>query len=237
MPETPLRLVEHYVSTQGEGPHVGVLTQFVRFAGCNLKCPLWPCDSQFAIDPKLYREEMYQRWPAELAADTKEKAKASGAVNICLTGGEPFLQNHDALFKFIKECHFEDVLKWEAFTNGTFEIPEHFFAIGVKPVMDWKLPGSGEDTWLNTRSRNLKKMATYGGSVKFTIANKEDFAVAFQVWESIVMDSGVDVFVGPVWGPDWGATDVVNLITQLKVPWRLNVQVHNFIYGAQTRGT
>jgi 7-carboxy-7-deazaguanine synthase len=237
MGEAPLRLVEHYVSTQGEGPRVGTLTQFVRFAGCNLKCPLWPCDSQFAIDPKLYREEMYQSWPNELSAVVNKKADETGARNICLTGGEPFLQNNDQLFKFIKGSHpAAQVLQWEVFTNGTFEIPDQFFAIGVKPVMDWKLPGSGEQTWINARSRNLQKMATYGGSVKFTITDETDFSTAFQVWESLVMDSGVEVFVGPAWGkvePHW----VADRIVEFKVPWRLNIQAHNYIYGAQTRGT
>jgi 7-carboxy-7-deazaguanine synthase len=232
----PLRLVEHYVSTQGEGPRVGKLTQFIRFAGCNLKCPLWPCDSQFAIDPKLYREDMYSRWPNELANDVLEKLKESGAKNLCLTGGEPFLQNHEALYRFMLDVHCENVVEWEAFTNGTFEIPEQFFLQGLRPVMDWKLPGSGEKTWESNRPRNLKRMQQYGGSVKFTISDKADFAAAFQVWESQLIDTAIEVYAGPVWGV-MEATEIVNLITEFKLPWRLNVQTHNYIYGAQTRGT
>jgi 7-carboxy-7-deazaguanine synthase len=238
-----LRLIEHYVSTQGEGPRVGTLTQFVRFAGCNLKCPLWPCDSQFAIDPKLYRSEQVMLKPWDVAEDIKKVKAQTGAFNICLTGGEPFLQNHEALLTLIRGLKGEPFM-WEAFTNGTFEIPEEFFEFGLCPVMDWKLPGSGEDTWVNARSRNLHLMQKYdAGAVKFTIANDTDFGIAMNVWDVLVKDTGVPVFAGPVWQDategvvGWGATDVVNRMTEYKVPWKLNVQVHNFIYGAQTRGT
>jgi 7-carboxy-7-deazaguanine synthase len=241
MTVTPLRVVEHYVSTQGEGPCVGYLTQFVRFAGCNLKCPTWPCDSQFAIDPKQYREEQKTLWPKEVVAQIKHLRSLTGATNVCFTGGEPFLQSHDALLEVIRTMGGEEV-NWEAFTNGTFEIPETFFQAGLEPVMDWKLPGSGEKTFVVQRSRNLRRMTNYmQGAVKFTIANEQDFNVALEVWESIVQDSNVPVFAGPVWdgaaGGGWSPTDVVDLIKKHKVPWRLNVQVHNFIYGAQTRGT
>ena len=234
-----LRLVEHYVSTQGEGPRVGRVTQFVRFAGCNLRCPLWPCDSQFAIDPALYRGEMYSQWPGELAATILQKRKDTGADNVCFTGGEPFLQQHDMLLEVLQKLKDSD-LHFEAFTNGTFEIPERFFLSGLSPVMDWKLPGSGEDTFLAERSRNFQLMNKYQqGAVKFTVADEVDFRTALAVWSMLIMDSNVPVFVGPIWDKEgaWGAKNVVDLIIEHKVPWRLNVQVHNFIYGAQTRGT
>jgi len=234
-----MRLVEHYVSTQGEGPRVGILTQFVRFAGCNLKCPSWPCDSQFAIDPKLYREEQYSRQPWELAQDIEAKYKETGASNICFTGGEPFLQPHKELISLLQRLFDGPELPWttEVFTNGTFEVPAEVFLMGTQLVMDWKLPGSGEKTWLNERSRNLVEMTKYGGVVKFTVADAEDFEVAMDVWNTVVKDSGVSVFVGPVWSDTWGATDIVELIKQYKVPWRLNIQVHQYIYGVNKRGT
>jgi 7-carboxy-7-deazaguanine synthase len=240
---TALRVVEHYTSTQGEGPEVGVLTQFVRFAGCNLKCALWPCDSEFAINPKLYRNEQYSRRGWELAADIKRMRGESGASNVCLTGGEPFLQSHDELLALLEnmrqDTDGDEMSRYyiEAFTNGTFEIPERFFELGIRPVMDWKLPGSGELTWINSRSRNLAFIAGFGGAVKFTVADEEDFGVALQVWESIVKDSHVPVFVGAVWGGTWTAKDVAALIAKYKVPWKLNVQVHQYIYGVNVRGT
>jgi 7-carboxy-7-deazaguanine synthase len=233
-----MRLIEHYVSTQGEGPRVGVLTQFVRFAGCNLKCPAWPCDTQFAIDPKLYREEQYPRQPWELAQDIEGKYKETGASNVCLTGGEPFLQKHEEIVTLLRAMQEPALVEWttEAFTNGTFEVPAEVFLMGTQLVMDWKLPGSGEKTWLEERSLNLQQMVKYGGSVKFTVTDEKDFDTALDVWGAIVKHSGVEVFVGPVWNV-MTAADVVELIKRHKVPWRLNTQVHQYIYGHNVRGT
>lgn len=234
--QVPLRLLEHYTSTQGEGPRVGVLTQFVRFAGCNLSCPLWPCDSQFAIDPKLYRDEqkLINSW--ELSPLILNVADQNGARNVCLTGGEPFLQNNEALLNLVNDLKHK--LDLEVFTNGTFEIPDAFFEAGLAPVMDWKLPGSGEKTWVASRARNVRKMNdAKQGVVKFTIGDQKDFEVAIQVFETMIQDLDVPVYAGPVWKDGWGATEVVNLITEFKVPWILNVQVHQFIYGVNTRGT
>ena len=42
-------LVEIFSSFQGEGPHVGQSTLFVRFGGCDLRCP-W-CDSPHTWQP------------------------------------------------------------------------------------------------------------------------------------------------------------------------------------------
>lgn len=232
-----LRVVEHYVSTQGEGPRTGAMTQFVRFAGCNLKCPAWPCDTPFAIDPKLYREEQKSLQPWTVAEHVKTMHRETGAFNICLTGGEPFLQNHFALETFLRGLK-DETMSFEAFTNGTFEIPEVFFdELRLHPVMDWKLPGSGEDTWVQARARNVQLMSKYeAGAVKFTVANESDFRAALDIWKVIVQDLGLPVFVGPVWGKI-EPSQIVEYIKEAKVPWYLNVQVHNYIYGAQTRGT
>ena len=236
-----LRLIEHYTSTQGEGPRVGALTQFVRFAGCNLRCPLWPCDSQFAIDPKLYRDEQRQVYPNVLAQEIIQMSKETGAQNICLTGGEPFLQNGESLEELVRVLarHSTSRFSIEAFTNGTYEIPEWAFELGIHPVMDWKLPGSGEKTFLASRSRNVRQMQRNSmGCVKFTVKDVEDFSVAVQVYETMIKDFDVPVYVGAVWSDTWGPKDVLRLMKLHKVSdWRLNVQVHNFIYGAQTRRT
>src|SRR3954453_605533 len=98
-----LRLLEPYPSTQGEGPNVGKLTQFVRFAGCNLKCPGWPCDTPFSIDPAQYRNEMQLVTARTLARSVFAEFTATGAENICLTGGEPTLQPQGELYVFLSD--------------------------------------------------------------------------------------------------------------------------------------
>ena len=72
-------LVEIFESLQGEGRNSGRPCVFVRFAGCNLKCP-W-CDTDVA--------KRFSLSLAELVAEIKGfKAKS-----VILTGGEPTIQN------------------------------------------------------------------------------------------------------------------------------------------------
>ena len=70
-------LVEIFESLQGEGRNTGRPCVFVRFAGCNLKCP-W-CDTDVA-----------KRFTASLDEIVKE-VKGFKAKSVILTGGEPTL--------------------------------------------------------------------------------------------------------------------------------------------------
>ena len=70
-------LVEIFESLQGEGRNTGRPCVFVRFAGCNLKCP-W-CDT-----------DVKRRFSASLAEILKE-LKGFKAKSVILTGGEPTL--------------------------------------------------------------------------------------------------------------------------------------------------
>lgn len=72
-------LVEIFESLQGEGRNSGRPCVFVRFAGCNLKCP-W-CDTDVT--------KRFSLSLAELVAEVRGfKAKS-----VILTGGEPTIQN------------------------------------------------------------------------------------------------------------------------------------------------
>lgn len=71
-------LVEIFESLQGEGRNMGRPCVFVRFAGCNLKCP-W-CDTDVTKRFEVSLDELL----AELG---QYKAKS-----VILTGGEPTIQ-------------------------------------------------------------------------------------------------------------------------------------------------
>src|SRR3954453_11653509 len=122
---TKMRLSEVYLSVQGEGPRVGLPTVFVRFAGCNLRCEGWACDTPFAIYPEMYRQDSVLLDPGDIADRILQVANP-GTASICFTGGEPYLQNHDALFELVKilSQHYD---QFEVFTNGTIVYPEWAF--------------------------------------------------------------------------------------------------------------
>lgn len=71
-------LVEIFESLQGEGRNTGRPVVFVRFAGCNLKCP-W-CDTDFTKRFSLSLEDL-------LIEIKNHKVKS-----VILTGGEPTIQ-------------------------------------------------------------------------------------------------------------------------------------------------
>jgi len=231
-----LRLVEHYVSTQGEGPRAGKPTQFVRFAGCSMRCEGWPCDTPFAVDPKIWGKPggSYKRTVEELVADCVEKAAESGAKNICLTGGEPFLQKQelmDDLIRALDELEFEI----EAFTNGSF-VYSPLALYHVQFMMDWKLDGSGEGaSYLTERTINALNLGT-GDGIKFVCKDEDDFKQAIKVWNTLKgeVDPGLVFWVGAAWDV-FPEKRVVELVLEHKLPWRLNVQVHNFIWPANER--
>lgn len=105
-----MRINEIFLSLQGEGRHVGTPSVFVRFSGCNLRCPF--CDTRHEEGTSMTEEEI------------AERVAAYNAHHVVLTGGEPALQLTDTL---IKRLHHSG--KYVAVeTNGTHPLP---------PCIDW----------------------------------------------------------------------------------------------------
>lgn len=237
-----MRLSEIYPSIQGEGPNTGKQTLFVRFAGCNLKCPGWPCDSQHAIDPKLYRDEWETITPEALSERiAKELYKLYPSVQdkwICLTGGEPFLQPEKEIVELLDLLDRCWNMKVECFTNATIKWPtaarEHISTF----IADWKLPGSGElynveAVWLS----NLRFL-TRRDAIKFTVADRYDFEVAVQRYQKYLeplYDAMPQVYVGPVWGKSYEAEVAQWILDSGIHNLKLNVQLHNHIWPAHER--
>jgi 7-carboxy-7-deazaguanine synthase len=235
-PAVVLRVSEVYPSTQGEGPNVGKTTVFVRFGGCNLRCPGWPCDTQHAIDPK-YRNEWTKMSPESLEQDILTAAKQSGARNVTLTGGEPFLQPKEDLHWLTRELKAMDY-SVDCFSNGTIAYPEWACDM-INFIMDWKLPGSGENAANQIRLDNIERL-DYGiqeQAVKFVIKDKLDFDVAKGLWKAYIEPKhGFETFYGRVWGVKLTDAELVAWIMAERLPWRLNRQEHNYIWPPNERG-
>ena len=71
------KINEIFYSLQGEGYHTGTPAVFIRFSGCNLKCPF--CDTQHE-DGILMSDE-----------DIVTEVSRYPAATVILTGGEPSL--------------------------------------------------------------------------------------------------------------------------------------------------
>lgn len=229
-----MRVSEVYLSVQGEGPRVGIPTVFVRFGGCNLRCSGWPCDTPYAIDPK-YRKEWTVMSAEEVATEVTKVAFGLDYYNVCLTGGEPFLQNDGDLYDLVHLLKkIEHVGHVECFSNGTLVYPAWAFT-DIMFVMDWKLPGSGENPDNGNRLQNLAEL-TFADAVKFVIKDETDYLEARKLWmEHIQNKSDVEVYYGAVWGAIEDK-QLVEWVLADGLPWRLNVQQHNYIWDRSQRG-
>lgn len=204
---------------------------FVRFAGCNLRCAGWPCDTQHAIDPERYRDEWELVDVDDLADQIAKELKGTGANNVCLTGGEPFLQSKTDLRHLTLQL--PATVNVEAFTNGTIEWPD-WALFRVKFIMDWKLKGSGENVTGSTPMTTNVRELCQKDAIKFTVRDDVDFIEAESIWNSYLFGrhgrSGPEVFCGPVWNL-CDPRDVAKWILEAGLPWRLNVQTHKYIFG------
>ncbi len=164
-----------FKSIQGEGPKSGVLSIFVRLAGCNLSCEF--CDTKYTFLP-----EFKSRWikiDISTIVNNILKIKES-EKNLVITGGEPLLQKKGIL-NLLKNVnkHFNSI---EIETNGTIspeELLEYSPFFNVSP----KLSNSkiSEEKRINN---NLYKFAKYERSTfKFIVEKENDISEIFRIIE------------------------------------------------------
>lgn len=113
------KINEIFYSIQGEGFHAGTPAIFVRFSGCNLKCP-W-CDTEHE-NGKIFTKE-------ELEKEVEQLCNCNSDIMVILTGGEPTLQlkEDEPLF----QNHFTAIE-----TNGTNKVPSWVDWITISPKTD-----------------------------------------------------------------------------------------------------
>ena len=125
--ETPAhiyRVNEIFYSLQGEGLHVGTPAVFVRFSGCNLRCPF--CDTDFAAFSEMTAEAIVAR---------VQELSPSVHTLVVLTGGEPMLQVDEPLLAALHSTGKTLCLE----TNGTLPVPESVDFVTCSPKEGTKL--------------------------------------------------------------------------------------------------
>ena len=118
-----LKIVEIFSSVQGEGLRQGEPTIFVRLSGCNLRCAF--CDTKYAWTGGK------ERTREEVLAEVRRLRADFPATWVCLTGGEPLLQNISGLVRDLKK----EGLKVQAETNGTVDriLAVDWYTVSPKP--------------------------------------------------------------------------------------------------------
>ena len=109
------RVNDIFYSLQGEGRNTGRAAIFIRFAGCNLKCPF--CDTDFAQYEEMSDEDILNR------------IKSYPSHFVVLPGGEPSLQVDRQLVDLLHKHGYELAME----TNGTHPIVDGIDWITCSP--------------------------------------------------------------------------------------------------------
>lgn len=113
------KINEIFYSIQGEGCHSGKPAIFIRFSGCNLKCPF--CDTKHQNGVMMSDKEILdtiRQYPAEL---------------VVLTGGEPSFFIDEPFVQMLKNAGKYVAIE----TNGTHELPKNLDWVTVSPKSDF----------------------------------------------------------------------------------------------------
>ena len=124
MPQPPiLKVSEIFASVQGEGLRQGEPTLFIRLTGCNLRCDF--CDTKYAWEGGDDISVL------QIMEQVRQQHKEFPADWVCITGGEPLLQDIRELAQKLKG---ED-LKIQIETNGTRfqKLPVDWYTVSPKP--------------------------------------------------------------------------------------------------------
>lgn len=143
------RVNEIFYSLQGEGFWTGTPMVFVRFSGCNLRCPF--CDTDHSGATMLSAAEIVAASEAALAGGRDLPPR------VCLTGGEPSLQVDTELVTAFHEAGF--LLHIE--TNGTRPLVDGIDWVTLSPKEDVEgLVGGGKVVL--ERADELKLVYSHG---------------------------------------------------------------------------
>ena len=211
-----LTVNEIFHSIQGESSYAGRPCVFVRLTACDLRC-VW-CDSPYAFHEgrKMSVDEVV------------EAVRAFGCPLVEMTGGEPLLQKD--VYPLMARLH-EAGLQVLVETGGHRSIEQ--VAPWATVIMDVKCPGSGEAA--RHDAANFGRLRPHD-EVKFVVADRADYEYAR---ETIAREGLVGRVAAIHLSPVHAQLDPKTLAEWVladRLPVRVQLQLHKYIWGADVRG-
>jgi 7-carboxy-7-deazaguanine synthase len=211
-----LTINEIFHSIQGESTHAGRPCVFVRLTACDLRCS-W-CDTPYA----------FHEGRKMSVDDVVAQVGAIGCEYVEITGGEPLLQPdvYPLMQQLVDRGHV--VLIETGGHRNIANVPPE-----VIRIVDVKCPGSGEaakNCWDNMA------LLKPSDEVKFVIQDREDYQFARDAVKQYELAARTAaVLFSPVHGV-LEAKQLAEWILEDRLPVRLQLQVHKYIWGAEVRG-
>jgi 7-carboxy-7-deazaguanine synthase len=211
-----LTVNEIFHSIQGESTHTGRPCVFVRLTACDLRCS-W-CDTPYAFHEgrKMSVEDVVAR------------VGTFGCDVVEITGGEPLLQPdvYPLMQRLLDEGR--TVMLETGGHRSVEQVPA-----GVIRVIDVKCPGSGEAD--KNHWPNLDQLRA-ADEVKFVIKDRADYEYARGV---VARHDLVTRSAAVLFSPVHGVLDPKRLAEWIladRLPVRLQLQAHKYIWSPDTRG-
>jgi 7-carboxy-7-deazaguanine synthase len=143
---TPLPVMEHFYTIQGEGYHQGKAAYFIRLGGCDVGC-VW-CDVKDSWDASKH--------PLFNIDDLILNIKTTAANLVVVTGGEPLMHNLNELTYALKQQGLQTNIE----TSGSHPITGNWDWICLSPKK-FKAP--------------LPQILPLANELKIVVYNKSDF--------------------------------------------------------------
>lgn len=215
-----MRVVEKFVSINGEGLRSGELAVFIRFANCNLRCSY--CDTKYSFINPIYTEESID--------ELVKYVKSTGVKNVTLTGGEPLIQNE------IKELMIELSNignRIEIETNGSINIAPYLNIPNVTFTLEYKLKGSGMEKYMDLTNYDLLRK---NDVIKFVVSDYDDLEKTKEIIKKYDLINKANCLISPVWGRI-EFEEIVNFLKDNKLnDVKMQLQIHKIIWDKDKRG-
>jgi 7-carboxy-7-deazaguanine synthase len=210
-----MRITEIYKSVQGETQYAGLPCTLVRTTGCDLRCTYCDSASAFHGGRDMTLDEI-----------VNEVAQL-GAPLVLLTGGEPMLQKEmPALAARLLADGYQVMIE----TSGSQ--PLDALPRAVARIVDVKTPGSGESHRM--RWETLEGLGSRD-AVKFVLTDEADYQWAAEVIRTRRLAERTEVLLSPMHGKV-PPNELVGWILRDRLPVRLNLQLHKYIWSPDARG-
>ena len=242
-----LYVSEIFKSIDGEGFHAGQVTVFVRLFGCNLRC-VW-CDTLTTWTEEQH-EKIYGRKPIwmtvdEIVAKVEDLEQGWPYKSICLTGGEPLMEENKELVTELIDRLIELNYAINIETNGAVDykywtesfgrpwfVDLYGNRTGVSLITDWKLPSSR----MNHRmiQSNLKILRECD-LIKCVISDDPEDWTAF---EEQVCKSGTKakIYLSPCFGKVTMSKIPQFVVAHPEYNITAQIQLHKSFYPPETVG-